>query len=343
MRTWSVRQTSAARRRALPLRGVRVWLVVLAVLATVLVVPKPSAPVARAFPGGVTGARLWLRADQSVTATLGGAVLVWGDVSGSGTVTTQATTPFGGVTLVPSAVNFNPTVRFAGGPQHYMVGDTSQNFSTAATIFVVATPRPKATSLQGLVQPGHQGIYYDGNADRAIVEGILADQSNSANTVDPLADRWSILRGSYTNGGTTSGTSIAVQGRLNENFTGFGADLDSESNFEIGRTPGNPSDRTFGGDIAETLYFPRVLTGGREQPRRELPRVEVRSHPERSHDSWHTCQLHEQHRHGRLVGRRQPHLSPRRGRHRARRYGSRPAGLELDQPRSAAGDRQRHL
>ena len=30
--------------------------------------------------------------------------------------------------------------------------------------------------------------------------------------------------------------------------------------FEIGRTPGNPSDRTFNGDIAETLYFPRVLT-----------------------------------------------------------------------------------
>ena len=236
------------------------WLVVFGMLATLLVFPQPFDPVAEAFPGGVNGARLWLRADESVTATSGGAVLVWGDVSGSPTVTREATTQSGGVTLVSSAVNFNPTVHFAGGSQHYMAGDTSQNFSTAATIFVVSTPRPKATSLQGLVQTGHQGIFYNGNADQAIVEGIEADQSNSANTVDPLADRWTILRGSYTNGGSTSGTSIAVQGRLNENFTGFGADLDAVSNFEIGRTPGNPSDRTFGGDIAETLYFPRVLT-----------------------------------------------------------------------------------
>ena len=68
------------------------------------------------------------------------------------------------------------------------------------------------------MQPGHQGIYYDGMPiGRSSKE--FGGSEQLANTVDPLADRWSILRGSYTNGGiTTSGTSIAVQGRLNENF-----------------------------------------------------------------------------------------------------------------------------
>ena len=234
------------------------WLVVFGMLATLLVFPQPSDPVAEAVPGGVNGARLWLRADQSVMTSPGGAVLVWGDVSGSPTVTTPATTSIqdvGGVTLVPSAVNFNPTVRFAGGPQHYMAGDTSQNFSTAATLFVVATPRPKATNLQGMVQPGNQGIYYDGVADRAIVDGVLADQSNSANTVDTLADRWSILRGSYTNGGTTSGTSIAVQGRLNENF-GFGG-VDVPPQRTASRSAARPATRPI---EPSTVTSPRRCT-----------------------------------------------------------------------------------
>ena len=42
----SVGRVSAAGRATHPIRRVRVWLVVLAVLATVLVVPQPSDPVA---------------------------------------------------------------------------------------------------------------------------------------------------------------------------------------------------------------------------------------------------------------------------------------------------------
>jgi hypothetical protein len=51
-----------------------------------------------------------------------------------------------------------------------------------------------------------------------------------------------------------------VQGRLNETFGVGGVAVPALNSFEIGRTPGNPVDRTFRGDIAETLYFPRVLT-----------------------------------------------------------------------------------
>lgn len=78
-------------------------------------------PAASIFPGGVSGASVWLKADLGVTT---GATMTWADQSGNGRNGTQATAA-NQPTLNSSVFNFNPALNFDGATDFLSVQNLS--------------------------------------------------------------------------------------------------------------------------------------------------------------------------------------------------------------------------
>ena len=105
--------------RGITLRG-RPLIVLLSLAAFVAAVPAAVAQT----PGGVTGAALWVKANQGVQANGTNQVEQWADQSGSGNTTTQLRAslpahtnpiaPSNSILWVPGSINFNPAVDFSG-------------------------------------------------------------------------------------------------------------------------------------------------------------------------------------------------------------------------------------
>jgi hypothetical protein len=79
-----------------------------------------------------------------------------------------------------------------------------------------------------------------------------------------VVDLSRIYRGTYAAPGTnTSRSTLSVDGRLNEAFTGAGVGVGAGSQFEVGgRTQGTPAypERILNGNLAEIIVYPRNLS-----------------------------------------------------------------------------------
>jgi uncharacterized repeat protein (TIGR01451 family) len=97
--------------------------------------PGTARPVyATGIPGGVTGPRLWFKADEGVTTT-GTTVTAWADQSGNGSNATGVGTPV----YKTNALNGYPTIEFSGAPDR-LATPALQLFATnnaPLTTFVV--------------------------------------------------------------------------------------------------------------------------------------------------------------------------------------------------------------
>jgi hypothetical protein len=96
------------------------------------------APAAHAFnpKDDISNCALWLRGDMEVE-TSGGKVTFWRDQSGNDRDASQGSAP-DTPTLVASALNGQPVIRFDGG-DGLTLGNIGSAFPSAATLFVVST------------------------------------------------------------------------------------------------------------------------------------------------------------------------------------------------------------
>lgn len=230
-----------------------------------------------ASPGGVIDdLGLWLKANSgaysdggTTPATDGTNVLQWHDQSGSNNIASEAqinaTTH---ITYVEDVANFNPVVHFDGTADQRLVGQAVTGFDGPATIFVVAKAETQPADVNGLFSStddtlleshAGQGLYF--GTSGYIMDGVGAFESNSANTSSPIGNSYHLVTGRYAASGTTQGTSISLDGRLEETHTGAGAPLTEGAIFEVGgRTWYGFSNRIFHGDIAEIIYYGTDLT-----------------------------------------------------------------------------------
>jgi hypothetical protein len=229
-------------------------------------------------PGGVSGAKLWFKADTSAKLVNGNQVQQWNDQSNSGEVITQATVvgglPGNDVIFTNNTINFRPAVSFTGSLGVYLRGLTNSAFNTPATIFIVSRlgqlPTPTSETLLGLFTTrtnatsgggGGQGISCGGVSQHYyLMDGNGAQAANSA-TINISSGELALVYGIYNDGASTNNTMISKNG-VSNGFTGTGATITANcSEFEIGgRSFNNQQDRVFEGEIAEIIYYARVLS-----------------------------------------------------------------------------------
>jgi uncharacterized repeat protein (TIGR01451 family) len=216
-------------------------------------------------PGGVTGAKLWLKADRGVTTQSGNGSLVtnWSDSSGSANHANDndfngnsTPTYFSAATL--SLVNFNPTVEFQAGTEDRMYGgDLGMKDDTTWSYFMLS--RSKETSSDSSEVFSFSNRIY-GNIQFHNDKGGHMRSANTAGGITPTdmvtnhQDKSTVVsfigNGSstgYLNGfaGTTAGT-----GRI---------DYNTDTRYLIGDFNGAAKD-CYGMLLTDLIVYNRNLT-----------------------------------------------------------------------------------
>lgn len=232
-----------------------------------------------AAPGGVgANIALWLKANSNVYQNVSGTVpavnnsnvLNWTDLTGNVITQAQILTTTN-ITYLTNAANYNPAVQFGGASLQRLVGAAATPFSGTSTIFAIAKDQGTPSGILGgifasvddPVPASHagQGIYF--TDDSYQMDGVGAFGPNTANTVSPIGNNYHLVAGRYGITQTTQGTSIYLDGRLEETHNGAGVPLTSGPIFEIGgRTwqAGSFNNRILKGQIAEVIYYAGALT-----------------------------------------------------------------------------------
>jgi len=221
------------------------------------------------LPGGVAGAALWLRADTAVTLA-SGKVSSWADLSGNGITFGQASGPL------------QPTVTTAG-----MNGRNVLQFTAASLTRLCTTgfeSRLNTASFTSFVVTRASG---NGDWQGVLISSELTAAGNTRGYgiyVSPLS-QWSLFTGTNTPSSTvTVGGSIAVgaatlltahnsvssvsvhvnSGLRETKATDYWANTRSKTcvgaGVVFGQSGAETASQGFSGQVAEVLYFPRVLT-----------------------------------------------------------------------------------
>ncbi|MGV9011297.1 MAG: T9SS type A sorting domain-containing protein [Flavobacteriales bacterium] len=115
----------------------------------ILVVPSLPA-LAQIGPGGVvTGNKLWFKADQGVTSTLGN-VSLWNDQSSWGNNATQGINT-NCPDLITVLENYRPALHFNGNDDHLLVNDLIAAGSTSVSVFAAGTHEMGGDARHSLV------------------------------------------------------------------------------------------------------------------------------------------------------------------------------------------------
>ncbi|WP_185096823.1 Calx-beta domain-containing protein [Chitinophaga barathri] len=234
-------------------------------------------------PGGVLGDILWVKADIGVQADASNNVEQWIDQSGSNNVVTELRastlahtdpiTPTAAITLVPNAINFNPSVDFTGAVNRSLKGNALADWnSTQTTVFGVSV----VEGAMGNASSGTMGGIFSGLADWTANDGGAAGMGLYANATNYILDGAgctpasaafptgvpSIGRGIYTVPGNGLNSQLAINGRTvvaaGTNCLGYATTF-----FEVGgRTAGSAvyDPRIFNGKIPEVIVYRSALT-----------------------------------------------------------------------------------
>ena len=242
-------------------------------------------------PGGVnTGISLWLRADQQVFSDAGSTAAVDGDDAqqwndqGPGAIVASEGDLGGGTPVEPtfetSEINFNPVLRFTDP------NSTNSSYIETATI---SEPGDDFTLISVFQSGQDQGTLNDFVNTPALIGG-----SETGSTLDyglGLYQGQVIINTNTTTvfDASTTGTdyndsrphmalatrtqssgavSIYMEGLLDATGTGSTSTLDGATTLGIGNHSDGDVQAQFGGDIAESIVFSKVLTG-EEQSRVE--------------------------------------------------------------------------
>lgn len=226
-------------------------------------------------PTDISGCSLWLDADdidtlfKDTTAATpvsvdGDSVAYWADKVGGQDViqATASARP----TYRISIQNGKPMIYFDGGDD--LLSQVNRTYTAPCTLFVVCRIDAHSGDLPGIFTHGDStgglsgpGFIYNGSFGLVILDGSGAGSSNSSNMSTTILGLPRILSGVYTQA-NTSGSSLYVNGNLEENFTGTGVALNAAANrVQIGaRTGGGQNTRRMIGYIAECIRYDRVLT-----------------------------------------------------------------------------------
>lgn len=198
------------------------------------------------------GAVVWFDASNTGSFTeSGGAVSEWRDLSGNARHASQATGSLQPV-RVPDAAGLpagRAAVRF-DGTDDLLVGPNSLT-AGPATVAFVAKDGGTSSNVGGVWSTGSLGVWSN-TGSNYVVDGGGASTTNSSNTTSSITS-WRTITAQYTSAGT-SGSSIWLDGNLEEAYAGSGVGTQTQATFEIGgRTVGNLTSRVFRGDIAEIV------------------------------------------------------------------------------------------
>ncbi len=201
---------------------------------------------AQAYPGGVSGATGWLRADTGITAT-GVNITSWKNLANNSNNFTGTASP----KLTANVLNFSPSVTFSG--TNYF---TSQTAIPAAnnsnyTKFVVFLKQAAGSGnmMSGSVTAGHAFYGAGATSLRMFHNGALGTETN------PITDTRHYIGTARFSSGTTNGSYINVNGTQTAPFTtavGY-----TTSRLQIGAYV---SGNNFYGNIAEAIIYPSALT-----------------------------------------------------------------------------------
>lgn len=221
----------------------RVWALALAIRVLVIASDACSAAPVPVPPGGVTGLALWLDAAQLTGLTNGATVNTWNDLSGSGN---NATLASGAPTYQTNAINAKPVVRFKGYQVNMPGGHfTFPSIPNVRTVFWVVKKTP-GSHLRFLLGDDTEYHFHAGVS-------TLWDAPNVSPNILGGTTR---IMGAAINGTTTAlpeGSfqliSVVTSGDVQVNT------LSQDRSF---------AERTWEGDIAEILIYPRALTSTEE-------------------------------------------------------------------------------
>ncbi|MBK8564660.1 MAG: cadherin-like domain-containing protein [Saprospiraceae bacterium] len=214
---------------------------------------KPAATVS---PGGVTGAAIWLKANQGVTT---GATMTWADQSGNNRNGVQATAANQPV-LATSSINFNPALSFDGTNDFLSLQNLTGLPTGAAQVEVFAT----ANNLN-LSSPWSNIVSY-GTGSLSQMFG-LAKQASTINAAtvtwgndavsangEFAGNRPTLLDGKYT------GTQVVISSLGVQRATQTSTNNKTTAAGSIGAYPVPSSGAYWNGHIPEIILFPTNLS-----------------------------------------------------------------------------------
>ena len=200
------------------------------------------------------GLRLWLRADQGVTAGAGGKVSAWADQSGQGHTAAQAAAAAQPL-FVPAVLNGKPALRFNGAGQFLTLAGqvlTSQQF----TIFAVALDRT--------TNGAHREIFSNwnntGNIGTSLFFGITG--ASSVRLSDAFAPAGTLVKPQepFVLTGIASKNEVTVYQNRSE-IAKLASALPTRNltaPYVLGQQ-GNINGEFWNGDISEILVYDRAL------------------------------------------------------------------------------------
>ncbi|CAM4487163.1 putative repeat protein (TIGR02543 family) [Paenibacillus endophyticus] len=213
------------------------------------------------------GRKLWLDANEGVTADAQGRVSSWNDQSGNGMSATQATAANQPI-LIEDALNGNNALRYNGTAAHLILTPLDLNQNNGATIILVSK---SGSSSTGASQSGdsnspiyfHESgswgkIYLTPFTDRIMGRYGSGQSNNVVTYVRPSAKT-----GYSVSGFMKDGTSeyIYVDGARVQTYTGkLGTIQNNSTTGWIGMAQAGTNKSYFNGEIAEILIYNKALS-----------------------------------------------------------------------------------
>ena len=242
-------------------------------------------------PGGVnTGISLWLRADQQVFSDAGSTAAVdgvdvqqWND-QGPGAIIASEVDQGGGTPVEPtfetSEINFNPVLRFidanSGNNSYIETATISEPGDDFTLISVFQSGQDQGTLNDFVNTPALIGGsetsstldyglgLYQGQVIINANTSVVFDASTTGTSYNDNTPHMALATRTQSNGAV----SIYMEGLLDGSGTGSTSTLNGATTLGIGNHSDADVQAQFGGDIAESIVFSKVLTG-EEQSRVE--------------------------------------------------------------------------
>lgn len=206
-----------------------------------------------------SGLLAWYKADNSVS-TSGSSVTQWADVSGNSYNATQSNSSFQ-PTFVGSAINSLPAISFNGSNQFLQIPSGFANFTSGASIFVVAKPTALSTFAHILYFAtdgvGTDGlISQEGSASGSMALTVLNGSSSSQVTASSAVtvNTAQLLEAIDSGGGSPSGTLYTNGAQKAQGSVNTLNNVTRTTNYIGGQT------YYFTGQIAEILVYNTALS-----------------------------------------------------------------------------------